>query len=100
MSVTSTCFGQQYLSVSVRSNYMNLQEVVHSISPVIKVEYHNESIIVLKADSGALLAMNGTATPFWLAIDAVKHYGYFVNEIVKPEMGNDTGSYEAKMSRY
>ena len=81
---TSTSVGQQNTSVPLSSVPVNIKEIVSSISPVIEDEYLNESILVLKADEDALLVANGTITPFWLAIDAVKHFGYSVSEITKP----------------
>ena len=100
-TVTLTSYGQQNVSLSLRPPPVNIKEIVFSISPLVEVEYQGESIVVLKADEDTLLLANGTITPFWLAVDAVKHYGYSVDDITTSGMGsqgNPTRFY-AVMSR-
>ena len=86
--ITSTSNGQQNMSLSLRPPPVNIKEIVFSISPLVEVEYQGESIVVLKADEDTLLLANGTITPFWLAVDAVKHYGYSVDDIATSGMGS------------
>ena len=56
--------------------------------PLVEVEYQSESMIVLRGDEGAFVSTNGTMTPFWNAVDIVKHYGYLLNEITTSGMGS------------
>lgn len=56
--------------------------------PLVEVEYQSESMVVLRGDEGTFLATNGTMTPFWNAIDIVKHYGYSLDEITTSGMGS------------
>ena len=44
--------------------------------------------MILKADEDTLLISNGTMSPFWNAIDVVKHYGYTVDEVATSGMGS------------
>jgi hypothetical protein len=86
--VTSASFAQQNISVTLRPPPINIDEIVFSVSPLIEVEYQGESIVVLKADEDTLLLSNGTISPFWKAIDAVKHYGYSITDIATSGMGS------------
>ena len=86
--VTSNSSAQQNVSLSLRPPSINIKDIVFSISPLIEVEYQGESIVVLKADEDTLLLANGTISPFWLAVDAVKHYGYSVDDIATSGMGS------------
>jgi hypothetical protein len=36
----------------------------------------------------SLLLSNGTMTPFWNAIDVVKHYGYSLSDVTTSGMGS------------
>jgi hypothetical protein len=76
------------MSLTLRPAAINVKEVLLAVSPLIEVEYQGESIVVLKADEDTLLLANGTMTPFWLAVDAVKHYGYSIDEISTSGMGS------------
>ena len=86
--ITSSSYGQQNMSLNLRPPAVNMKEIVFSISPLVEVEYQGESIVVIKADEDTLLLANGTITPFWLAVDAVKHYGYSINDIATSGMGS------------
>jgi hypothetical protein len=86
--VISTSYAQQNASLILRPPPVDIKNIVFSISPLVEVEYQGESIVVLKADEDTLLLANGTITPFWLAVDAVKHYGYTVDDIATSGMGS------------
>ena len=86
--MTSVSHGQQNMTTNLRPPPINIEDIVFSVSPLIEVEYQGESIVVLKADEDTLLVANGTISPFWKAIDAVKHYGYSVNEVATSGMGS------------
>jgi hypothetical protein len=101
LQLASDATAQQNSSLVLRSPSVDIKTVLLSISPLIDVEYQGESIVVLKADEDTLLISNGTMSPFWNAIDAVKHYGYTVEELATSGMGsqgNPTRFY-AVMSR-
>jgi len=53
----------------------------------IEVEYQSISSVVLRADEGRFLILNGTLSSFWYAIDIVKKYGYQLKEITESGMG-------------
>jgi hypothetical protein len=79
---------QQNSSLILRPPPVDIKMMLLSISPMIDVEYQGESIVVLKADEDTLLISNGTMSPFWSAIDAVKHYGYAIDEVATSGMGS------------
>ena len=86
--ITPMSYAQQNMTVNLRPPPVNIKDIVFSVSPLIEVEYQGESIVVLKADEDTLLVANGKISPFWKAIDAVKHYGYSVNDIPTSGMGS------------
>jgi hypothetical protein len=79
---------QQSTPPILRPPSVDIKSIIMSVSPLINVEYQGESIVVLKADEDALLLSNGTITPFWNAIDVVKHYGYSLNDVTTSGMGS------------
>jgi hypothetical protein len=81
-------YAQQNMSITLRPPPINIKDIVFSVSPLIEVEYQGESIVVLKADEDSLLVTNGTISPFWKAIDAVKHYGYSLSDVTTSGMGS------------
>jgi hypothetical protein len=80
--------GQNNLSLVLRPPPIDIKQIILTVSPLIEVEYQGESIVVLKADEDTLLLTNSSMSPFWKAIDAVKHYGYSVNDIATSGMGS------------
>src|SRR5438093_6797073 len=83
-----TSEGQQNASLVLRPPPVDIKQLMFAVSPLIEVEYQGESIIVLKAEEDTLLLTNSSMSPFWKAIDAVKHYGYSVNDISTSGMGS------------
>lgn len=82
-------FAQQNTTLPVlKPPTIDIKDILLTVSPLIDVEYQGESVIVLKAEENALLLSNGTLTPFWNAIDVVKHYGYLLNEVTTSGMGS------------
>lgn len=79
---------QQNSSLVLRPPPVDIKIILLSVSPLVDVEYQGESIVVIKADEETLLISNGTMTPFWNAIDVVKHYGYSVEEVATSGMGS------------
>lgn len=79
---------QQNTAPVLRPPSVDIKAIILLVSPLINVEYQGESIVVLKADEDALLLSNGTITPFWNAIDVVKHYGYSLNDVTTSGMGS------------
>jgi len=80
--------GQNNMSLVLRPPPLDIKQLVLAVSPLIEVEYQGESIVVLKADEDTLLLTNSSMSPFWKAIDAIKHYGYNVNDITTSGMGS------------
>jgi hypothetical protein len=80
--------GQNNPSLVLRPPPIDIKQIILTVSPLIEVEYQGESIVVLKADEDTLLLTNSSMSPFWKAIDAVKHYGYSVNDIATSGMGS------------
>lgn len=79
---------QQNVAPVLRPPPVDIKTIMLSVSPLINVEYQGESVVVLKADEDALLLSNGTITPFWNAIDVVKHYGYLLDDVATSGMGS------------
>lgn len=79
---------QQNVAPVLRPPSVDIKGILLSVSPLINVEYQGESVVVLKADEDALLVSNGTITPFWNAIDVVKHYGYSLDDVTTSGMGS------------
>lgn len=84
----STVSAQQVTPPELRPPSVNIKGIILSVSPLIDVEYQGESIVVLKAEEDALLVSNGTISPFWNAIDVVKHYGYKLDDVTTSGMGS------------
>ena len=80
--------GQNNMSLVLRPPPIDIKQLILAMSPLIEVEYQGESIVVLKADEDTLLLTNSSMSPFWKAIDAVKHYGYSVDDITTSGMGS------------
>ena len=80
--------GQQNASLVLRPPAVDIKQIMFAVSPLIEVEYQGESIIVLKAEEDTLLLTNSSMSPFWKAIDAVKHYGYSLSDVTTSGMGS------------
>lgn len=80
--------GQNNMSLVLRPPPIDIKQLILTVSPLIEVEYQGESIVILKADEDTLLLTNSSMSPFWKAIDAVKHYGYSINDIATSGMGS------------
>lgn len=80
--------GQQNASLLLRPPAVDIKQIILTVSPLIEVEYQGESIVVLKADEDTLLLTNSSISPFWKAIDVVKHYGYTINDVTTSGMGS------------
>jgi hypothetical protein len=80
--------GQQNATLVLRPPPVDLKKIMFGVSPLIEVEYQGESIIVLKAEEDTLLLTNSSMSPFWKAIDAVKHYGYSLTDVTTSGMGS------------
>jgi len=67
---------------------VDIKKILQSLIPLIEVEYQSDSIVVLKGEESILLATNGTISPFWQAVDIVKHYGYSLGDVTTSGMGS------------
>ena len=79
---------QQSAAPTIQPATVDIRQILLPIFPLVEVEYQSGSIIVLKVDENTLLISNGTMSPFWNAIDIVKHYSYTLNEVTTSGMGS------------
>jgi hypothetical protein len=79
---------QQTTAPILRTPTDDIKGILLKVTPLIDLEYQGESIVVLMAQEDTLLLSNGTMTPFWNAIDIVKHYGYSLNDVTTSGMGS------------
>ena len=80
--------GQSPTSPLIKPASIDIRGVIQLKIPLVEVEYQSDSLVVLKADEDTFLTTNGTLTPFWNAVDIVKHYGYSLDEITTSGMGS------------